>query len=393
MKVLYSANLNLQRTGAGTVHVFECCKELAKRGILLALLHPAPLAKRAGPLLNPYMKAIPTIVRGPVGIALFDIMVVFHLLFFRLRHGKEICLYVRPHVTTCFQLLAARLLGYLVLFEINGAADLEYKMSGRNRFLVALGHFVALLNCRLANRIICVTTGLRSYYIKTTGTSAAKFAVVSNGVDPNVFYPRPRTDCRAKFGMNNDRCILGFVGSFAVWQGLERTLQAVCALPLDVPLSLVMVGGGRLENSLRAIPQKAPPGRVIFRSWVPHDEVPELISCFDWGLLIREYPGDLPLGSPLKLFEYLACGVPVIGTDVDGIRDIGLSEEQLLLLSPSISKEQIVRALLEKVLPRRFDDCQRQAIHKVIREHWSWASKVAQIAEIISSGKEQRCSG
>jgi starch synthase len=104
-----------------------------------------------------------------------------------------------------------------------------------------------------------------------------------------------------------------FSGALRPWHGIETIAEAWRLLSDDAP-RLRVVGDG----PGRAAMEQA--GAQITGA-VPHDEVPALLASADIGL--APYSADAPnYFSPLKLFEYLAAGLAVVGADIPGIRDV-----------------------------------------------------------------------
>ena len=142
---------------------------------------------------------------------------------------------------------------------------------------------------------------------------------VPNGVDTDLFAARPdREQARAAFGLPQDRVLLGFTGSIRPWHGLDVAIAALAELPERI--GLVVAGDGPVRVQLEQQALTLGVGhRVHWLGALAHERVPQMLAACD--LALAPYPQLPNFGfSPLKLYEYLAAGVPVIASDIGQIR-------------------------------------------------------------------------
>jgi glycosyltransferase involved in cell wall biosynthesis len=128
------------------------------------------------------------------------------------------------------------------------------------------------------------------------------------GVFPNAaashFYPRPRDEMRRKLGLPADRPIIAFVGHFNDNKGPRRVLEAIESRP---EIGAIFLGQGDAQP---AGPQ------VLFSGLVPHDEVPDWLSAAD--LFVQPVYIEAASNS---MKEALACGLPIVASDIPTIRE------------------------------------------------------------------------
>ena len=142
---------------------------------------------------------------------------------------------------------------------------------------------------------------------------------VPNGVDTELFATRPdRELSRAAFGLPRDGLLLGFTGSLRPWHGLDIAIAALTDLPQRI--GLVVAGDGPVRSQLeRQASTLGVDHRVHWLGALPHHRVPDMLASCD--IALAPYPQLPNFGfSPLKLYEYLAAGVPVIASDIGQIR-------------------------------------------------------------------------
>lgn len=220
------------------------------------------------------------------------------------------------------------LLGFLLRrpfwVEINGIPEDEAAMQGRpiprGRLSVVKEKLRGVL-FRLAAGIVTVTHGLRREMIGRHGFSPAKVFVVPNGVDASFFRPINRGEARRRLGLDADTHYLCLVGNLVSWQGVATLIASMVAVKREVAdVRLLVVGDGiersRLERQAYRLNLRA---SVHFIGQVPREDVPWWISASDIGVMPATLRRNDRIGSSaLKLREYLACGIPVVATNIEG---------------------------------------------------------------------------
>ena len=177
---------------------------------------------------------------------------------------------------------------------------------------------------------------------------AQKISVVPNGIQLNGLHRGSSTDIKRRlkreFGINDDEQIIGSVGN--LWQIAKNhgfLLRAAALIVKSNPkVRFVLVGGGNqqrlaLEDAARKLDLWE---HFVFTGLRRHDEVLQIISLFDIGVLTSTKEG-----LPNAVMEYMACGKPVVTTDVGGCSELVVDGETGFLI-PSGD----VNAFAEKVL-------------------------------------------
>lgn len=143
--------------------------------------------------------------------------------------------------------------------------------------------------------------------------------VVPNGVDVDLFRDRPgRAGARAELGLPASARLLCFTGSLRPWHGLDTAIEAMTALPNDV--HLVVAGDGPVRSELERRAHELGLGaRVHWLGQVPHRRIPLVLAACEVAL--APYPALQEFAfSPLKLYEYLAAGIPVVASSIGQIQ-------------------------------------------------------------------------
>jgi len=150
------------------------------------------------------------------------------------------------------------------------------------------------------------------------GVPQDRLLILSCAVDTEVFSPSRWS--RLPTGERIDgRLVVGWIGGFRPYHGLELLPGILSQLEEQLPESIVcLVGDGPLHATVSEQLRRFRSLRMI--GSVPHDQVARWIQSFDVGLVLAQ-PGPFHY-SPLKLYEYLACGCPVIAASVGEAGDV-----------------------------------------------------------------------
>ena len=155
----------------------------------------------------------------------------------------------------------------------------------------------------------------------------AATAVIPGGTDLELFRPSRRSNAlRATLGVGEGDFLVGYCGLHGLFQGLEVVVQAAALLRGNPRIRFVLAGDGPTKATLVELAAAAGLDNVVFKAPLPRDQVGELVASFDLALvpLAAELPGTMPS----KVYETLACGVPLIVCEgceaAPLVRDLGL---------------------------------------------------------------------
>jgi PEP-CTERM/exosortase A-associated glycosyltransferase len=175
-----------------------------------------------------------------------------------------------------------------------------------------------------ADKVAVICEGLRSDLV-ARGFDAEKIFVSPNGVDMDMFgNPPPRDEVlAAELGLTG-RDVIGYIGSFYDYEGLDDLIAAMAHLGgAAKDAHLLLVGGGPLEKALRVQAEASPAAdRIHFVGRVPHDEVERYYSLVDVLAYPRKRMRLTDLVTPLKPLEAMAQGRLVAASDVGGHREL-----------------------------------------------------------------------
>jgi len=220
-----------------------------------------------------------------------------------------------------------------------------------------------------------ITETLRDYCQRKYNLPPYKTETWSSGVDLDVFKPGRNTLARRAF-----RII--YHGNFAENRGLDSVIRAL-SLIKDEPVELMLMGSGSGLRSLKTLVARLGlERRVIFYPPVSHAEVPRHIHEASIGILPFPNEDGWNVSSPIKLFEYLACGKPVIVTNIPAHINV-VNGKEFAFWAENATPEAIAYAIIGAMNARHtFDRLVREA-RRFVEENFSWEKQAARLERFL----------
>jgi len=385
MRIFIMDTIKLPEGSGWTTHKFEFSRNLAKSG------HEVHVMTYIGTKLNGiiahYMKTKENYKFGFI----FKFMHLINILKVIHAHNFDI-LYTRNVSFGFLALLIKKVTKSKLVLELNGLISehkkFEKKLYGKigilkNLQMTILNH-IEIFVAKKSDSVIAVTQKIKDILIKR-GVNENKITVIPNGANIELF--RPINDSvainnlRYQYGISENAPIVMFVGNLAYWQGVEYLIQSAPLVLKTIPnTAFLIVGNGELKNELIALAKKVGvPDKCVFTGNIPYEKVPLYINMADVCIVPKKILG---FGySPLKLYEYMACGKPVIATDTAGF-EIVRQYNAGILVNPENPEEfsnAIVKLLQNKKLREQMGANGREL---VVREY-SWESAAKKTIEVF----------
>jgi glycosyltransferase involved in cell wall biosynthesis len=266
-----------------------------------------------------------------------------------------------------------------------GAGAMASMLTGRPLILEVIGNRVSNLQAKKSSKIIAYSRGMFE------GTpEAGRVETVTGAVDTDMFAPDPAARAEIRKLFSFDSPVIGYVGTFQEWHGIAELIEAAAHVLKRRPdTKFLMVGPYYKETQGKV--QSAGMGRsFVFTGPIPYVDVPKYINAAD--VLVAPYnPGKIEskeqirkhgLGAPLKVYEYMAVGKPVITTDVKPISD-PVEDGVTGYLVPPGDSGALARSL-ERLLenPGSFGKMGLSARQSMI-DNYSWAFLARQLSDIF----------
>lgn len=282
-------------------------------------------------------------------------------------------------------MIVSRMTRIPFVVEINGIVEEEAAMVGRPLPDTPVQRAKGSIRKRMLKRamaVITVTAGLRDIMIQRFGLRPERVFVAENGVDPDLFRPMDLAESRAAWGISAASLVC-YVGNLVPWQGLDALLEALAALPSRIHLLLVGDGPDR-ATLLRQVEDLGLDNRVRRVGPIPHEKVPTCIAAADVCVAPFTSERNLRTGvSALKVMEYLACGRPIVVTDVPGPREI-VSNYRCGLVVPPGDSNALARGLKRAIEEPAFGAAAIRASELVRKEH-SWDQTARTVLGVLGN--------
>jgi len=271
----------------------------------------------------------------------------------------------------------ARALGVPHLLEVNAPLSDEEE-AYRGLVLKRLTRTLERRILRGADRVFIVSAGLRRF-ARALGVRDERVEVLPNGVDLERFHPgRDGSSVRRALGWD-ESFVVGFAGTLKAWHGTEILVDAFARLHAARPRArLLLVGHGPMRKSLeKRLARAGLSGVAHFTGEVTHEAVADHLAAAD--VLVAPYtPSERFYFSPLKLYEYMALGKPVVASDIGQLAEVLDPGANALLVPPG--DVEALEAALER-LERDPALAHRLAgeAARTARENHSWARNAHRI--------------
>ncbi len=228
-----------------------------------------------------------------------------------------------------------------------------------------------------AKKIITISRATKNYVL-SLGADPEKIEVVYNGVDLErfKFFPEAGIKIREKLGIPQDAVVAATVRRIVYKNGIDTLLEsAKIAVENNAKLVYLVVGEGPDFNDFRSkVAQLGIERNVILTGFVSDEDLPLYYNAADFFIL----PSKSGEGLPLVGLESMACGLPLLATDVGGIGEI-MMQDYGELIPPNDPKAMAVAALdFANKDPAKL----KEKLRKVIIEKYSWDKNVEKLTSI-----------
>jgi glycosyltransferase involved in cell wall biosynthesis len=225
--------------------------------------------------------------------------------------------------------------------------------------------------------------------VKGLGVSPDRLLVTPNGVDPEMFSPdRDGAGVRSRLGLVG-RYVIGWVGSFRPFHGLEMALEAMLAVESKIPeATLMLVGDGlereRIEETVDTLGLR----NVALTGAVGYLEIPEYVAAMDVAIITDRGSGSFHY-SPLKLREYMSAGKAVIAPRV-GEMSRWLTDGEDAVLIESGDTDGMATALIDLHGRPELRERLGAAARQKILDQATWDIQLLRIDAALHGAQEAR---
>lgn len=362
MNMVYEGFLS-PTVGGGARHFGGISAALSRQGARVTEMLPRPTAV-PGDTGSHERVYLPVVGPRLMRMAIYETLRVLLLLWWGIR-GRRFDVWMARYSLLGIGLGLARLVAKRVVVEINGPVYEVILANLGSRWAAAIALRTMRLQIRSAHAVVAVTPALADYVRAQVPGSAV--IAVHNGADTLGSIGRSVAE--------RDVCFV-FAGALTRWYELDVVLRAIACMRNGCNgLRVRLVGDGVQRNELHWLVDELGLQDVVeFVGWVGTEQVRRELTRARIGLLPLRAKGLTPaIGSPLKLYEYVAAGLPVVGTALDGIANSPVADAVYYYEQGSVrSCAEALRRSLNATLQTMVDP-----------DAWSWDSRARQLLNAL----------
>lgn len=296
------------------------------------------------------------------------------------RSWKPDLIYERYAGFNAAGVVVSRLTGIPIAVEINDLAGEDRTRQGKKTAMPGLAAAFERYICRKATAVFPVSGYLRDQIVGL-GASPDRVRAIPNAVDPTKFAPDTvhGDEVRRRHGLQ-DSLVIGFIGSFTKWHGVDLLVQAMAQVAAEFPDSRLLLVGDGARRALveELVAELGLTDRVVFAGKVPHADVPAYVAAMDVAVV----PGANPFVSPVKAFEYMAMGKAPIAPRYESLQEAIEEGHTGLLFEPESAAglvEQLRTMLGDSQLRARLG----RAAREQVRTQHLWKHNARRVLELL----------
>jgi len=264
-----------------------------------------------------------------------------------------------------------------------GAGAIASALTKRPLILEIIGPRYSRLSFKRSEKIIAYTRSVLHNFVPPN-----KLVFVTAAVDVKSFKPDlvEGNLIRERYGLR-DSIVIGYVGTFASWHGIEELIEASIKVSERFPRVRFLMVGPYFTYAKELAQKRGVLNAYVFTGPIPYVDVPKYINAAD--ILVAPYnPTKSELrrkygiGSPLKVFEYMACGKPVITTAIEPITQVVHEGKTGILTTPGDS-EALSEAIIHLIEKPIFAERLGKAAREEVEERYSWEAFALQLENIL----------
>jgi glycosyltransferase involved in cell wall biosynthesis len=329
------------------------------------------------------------IIRIPCGSSLYTSKIIYQILLpfvlaYRIMSKRPDCLLVKHNIVSLGFVLPAQILKIPFVLQVDAEPIEEIRLDSRyipSVYLTSFERFQRYIFAKAA-KLIVVHPAVKRGLVNKYDLKQDKIEVIKNGVDIELFEPLNQKQSRLMLNLDSSLRYLTFVGHVLPWHGVEYIIQAILHLKeFRDDFKVIIVGDGPSLRDVMELANECGVGdKVDFIGEVPREQVPHWISASDICLLpakmVRSHPGD-----PIKMYEYMACGKPIIAANVEGYGDF--VEKNRLGISVDFTDSKQLAAAMDSLLKEDLS-FYRENNRRVAVSNHQWSHTVERVNEVLN---------
>jgi len=330
---------------------------------------------------------IPTLDFPVIRPIIFNLILGFYLFCATIRERPRL-FYSRP-INSFIPLLVAKLCSTFFVTEVNGDQCYNLRLIGAHRIKIGIIKIMEHINFKSADRIIPITTGLKKMLMTQYGIREDKISIIESGSNLELFKPLDQDHCKDILDLDKEIDYIGFLGTFFKYQGVDTLIESARDVIEMVPrVKFLIVGDGAMKAAWMQKTQKLGlEDYFVFPGQAPYSEVALYINAMT--LCVAPFTADRGEASPLKLFDYFACGKPVVSSDIPSVHEVLVDSEASVLVPPD-DPAILAEAIIDLLKDERRMETLGQNGRRFVAAKYSWERQVKMLMTGIEDKMRQK---
>ncbi len=313
--IAYYHDPRLKKKAGGLIRMFELADNLIKLGHEVRMVLPM--------IGNPKTQTLAHVTTIP----LIDIPVLRPLFFHLLSSlyllatvwGNADLLYVRQ-MNSFLPSLIAHITARRTIYEIPNDPFIDYQNLPPVKRMLA--QTMDRLSIVLSEKVVVLSEWSKSRLHQLGKVEESRILVMPSGTDTELFVPLSKEACCRKLNTDPSFFYVGFIGTFLSCQGVDTLISAAPAILRQHPKTrFLLVGDGPMRQKWAGmIEEKSLKEAFIFTGHIPYKEMPGHIGVMD--ICVAPHQEGSNQASPVKLFDYMACGKPIVASNIPVVKEI-----------------------------------------------------------------------
>lgn len=313
-------------------------------------------------------------------LALYQIPAFFYLFWICIKFKPKIIQSSSPLVLN--SLLLSKILRIPHSVEAHGIIYEDATMLNASPLMIHIMKICEYVSYNLSEKIISNAPGTKEDIAKEFKINKDKIAVLPNGANIDLF--KPMNVLKSNLDLDENCSYICFVGNLAPWQGIEDLIKSAHLVLEKIPnVKFLIIGDGIMKEDLINTLNDHIKDSFIFTGSIMYEDVPKYINISEICVAPFVKWKDKKM-SPLKIFEYMACGKPVITTDIEGSGDIIKEYNAGLTIDPE-DHGQFATAMIELMENENKRKMMGRNGRNVVLNEYSWEKIALKMEKIYKS--------
>lgn len=387
-RILMIGHVDLSKDDAPKVHFSNLARAFREHGLNVSCILYTPKEKEFESIgKNITVRFSPNPLFGNVLIRAIKYILVIPFIIWEFLRFKPQIVYFRfspPVSLYLFIIMGFKALPFTfkVIIEFNDWVGDQRAIQGESQFKVSIIKFLQVMAARFTDYIRVVSEGIKDKLLNYR-VVREKIEVIGNGTEVDFLMPMNKEEAKKLIGVNSNYFYVGFIGNFAIWQGLSYlTLAIPFILKENKKIRFLFVGDGPEMSKIKKEISPYKKEDIILTGQVSYKKINNYINAFDIGVapFIKRRNDEIGL-SPLKIRDYAACGVPIVSSRIRGLEMI--EEEGIGILIPPEDPNSLASAILLLSKDEKLRERMGKRGRKLSEEQFSWKIVTKRILELV----------